>query len=225
MDQNVLVPERHRSGLRLFVQLSPEDQERLVDALASADPAFEVGTAIASVAATSGQPKELVEAVVEVFLSVFRSGVLEEMPPEDFAINLAGAARKEGDSPLEPEGESRLVKNLIRILSLEDSLGITAKADRVLREQERSLLGCRVVTDVRPIFLADPSEDPVMGLVVHSLRLTYQVDHELKELYVSLGRDRIEQLIATLQRALSKQESLERLLSEKGVMCRTRESV
>ena len=68
-------------------------------------------------------------------------------------------------------------------------LGLTAKASELTSENERVLCpaNCRILSDVRPVFVDDPAEDPAAVLIQHTLKLAYHSeDDTVREFYVTL---------------------------------------
>lgn len=94
----------------------------------------------------------------------------------------------------------------------------------VMREHEHVLCEPRVLTDLRPVF--GKNEEPAAGVIVHTMKIKY---HEgaygpLKEFFVALNSEDIEELRDILDRATRKEESLRRLATEAGLRCLDLES-
>ncbi len=106
---------------------------------------------------------------------------------------------------------------LVRLLGL-NSLDIAARAADILYERERTVHGIpRVFTDMRPVFGADPETGPRGAVIVHTLKISYHERGQIRELFVALDAENVNELIDVLQRANSKADALKRFLDNTGL--------
>ena len=73
------------------------------------------------------------------------------------------------------------------------------------------------MTDMRPVFGSD--EKPAGAVVVHTLKLTYHEGpkRSLREFFVAMNRDDLDELREVLDRALRKQSELSHVLAQCGL--------
>lgn len=109
--------------------------------------------------------------------------------------------------------------DLNTIMRAEGSLGVSAKVAGLRGEYENVYYSARVLTDIRPVFGADPTSKPVAGAVVHTLRLTFhQTGSESRnEFYVAMDSKDLTQLRQLLDRAAAKEVSLASVIEEAGM--------
>ena len=130
-------------------------------------------------------------------------------------IDQVSSATGEDDTPVFGEGEREVFKhNIEPLLSLHNSLEITAKSNNVYAEHDHVFCSARIMTDMRPVF--DESDDFNLSAVgiVHTIKIEYHrngdhnsffvaMDHsDLKEMQKLLNRE--EQKTAKLVGSLSK---------------------
>jgi hypothetical protein len=149
-----------------------------------------------------------------VSLYTLRDGIDLDTP--GFADAVCDAMDESGSEDLEfaNEDEREAFKvRLIRLLGI-DLLDTSAKANGLLYDHEHTVHAPpRVLTDVRPIFGTDPADDPKGAVITHTLKITYHEGGRVREFFVALDPDQVDELIGVLERANLKAESLKRTLA------------
>lgn len=107
-----------------------------------------------------------------------------------------------------------LQNRLERLSSLENVI-TSVKASFLMAERDKLLLSSRVVSDLRPI-LEDDLSNPAM-LILNTLKLEYQKDGEKQSAYIGLDKQDIADLIAQLERAQRKANSLGQILKQSQI--------
>jgi len=103
-------------------------------------------------------------------------------------------------------------ERLVRALSVE-SLASLGKALGLSGETERTFVGARILTDVRPIF-DDGSSPRVEGFVViNTLKIDFHEGREHGEVYIALDSADLESLRKRVERAQAKTASLSETMS------------
>ncbi len=69
------------------------------------------------------------------------------------------------------------------------------------------------MTDIRPIFGPDPENEPESAVIVHTLKISYHEGRQIKEFFLALDPEQVDELIGVLERASLKSESLKRMLA------------
>lgn len=116
------------------------------------------------------------------------------------------------DTPPPAEAVVRLEK-LLTARPLQDS----AKALVLLHEQPQVFQDCRIITDLRPLF-GDNDTELRAFTVTHQLRIGYDTPSESSDFYVALEADDLRRLRSAIDRALSKQASLESFSRQAGAV-------
>jgi hypothetical protein len=107
--------------------------------------------------------------------------------------------------------------HLVQLLGVR-SFSVSARATDLLYEHEHTVHGpMRVLTDIRPIFETDPESDPEGAVIVHTLKISYHDGRRVKEFFIALDSEQVDELIGVLGRASLKAETLKRLLASTNV--------
>jgi len=133
-------------------------------------------------------------------------------------------ALKELDNPLindaSPEQFKAFESFVAEYLSIQTPLGIRAKAFRVMSQHGRVFLRSEIYSDIRTVFQSiDPNIRPEVGVLFHSLKLTYMEDREKREFYIAMDHKDLQQLARTIDRALKKHVTLSRMITDFGMEC------
>jgi hypothetical protein len=161
-----------------------------------------------------------VEEMVTALLHLHSVRDVRESPVADLAESVALGLERDplnGDTETPPEDNEVFRERLTDALSV-NQLRIIARAAGLRFENEHSLTGTRVVTDIRPVFEQEnPHEPPAGAMVVHTLKINYIASGEENSFFVSLDAEDIRELTEQLQRANSKTESLQAVLKAADV--------
>jgi hypothetical protein len=215
----VTIPESDYPGLAALVALKEESMGELLSALAEApdvsDPR-KLAKAISAKAKGIPPEKASVIAPVVISLSVGREAL--DYTAAAFAGAVCDAMEETGLEMLKLGSERpHLEENLARILSI-DSLAALIKAQTILRnEYERVLCSVRILTDLRPVFGADAA-DALVGMgIVHNLRIKYHASEGLKEFFVALDGEELQEVANIVERAKNKEKNLKAILERAGI--------
>lgn len=215
-----LVPPQHVAVLKRWLELPGEGIEQFSAALEKTKPHFNAPDLAAELIPLSELPPDLVRGIVELLISVYRTGEPEK-PIETFLdrdVKLALTHTKVFSEGKEHEEWGRLRKFFLHALSLERVIGTTAKAGPVLTEHERIFQGARVLTDFRPIFHIDVSEKPNAGLIIHMLKITQRDKYDKKtDAYYAMDSNDVAALKQVLDRALEKEKALHQTMNDAGL--------
>jgi hypothetical protein len=141
-----------------------------------------------------------------------------DFPVDGFASELVVAMREtRSDELVLPEEEaSRFVERIVRLLAVE-SLNSASRAADLASDHPQVFCAARLITDLRPVFGADPAQRPAGAVVTHTLRLHLHKggDHEVH--YIALDSRAIAKLKEVLERAEAESRTLRSLLVETGI--------
>jgi hypothetical protein len=123
-----------------------------------------------------------------------------------------GKKKNDEQSKLPIDREATLRERLTRLLSAKP-FSTSAKAAGVLTDNQRSFVGVRVLSDIRPVFQEDPSLAPAAAVIIHSLKIEFTEDDERRELFVALDSKDLGLLADAIARARQKDESLRQIIA------------
>jgi len=215
------VPQSQVEGLKALVRLSPEAKGRLLKALRETQPTLQRNKIEETATRSSGIPAGDVHEIMKVLTTLYIVREERAVPLDKFVEELCVAATETKAPELTLTGKARdEFRDYMReLLSLDRTVGVTAKALSLLNEYKLRFCGARIMTDLRPIFGSDPSKLPLANVLVHTLRIQYHQGQNLEEEYVALDTSDVKELRLLLDRALQKEAALEELSKAAGLLC------
>jgi hypothetical protein len=109
------------------------------------------------------------------------------------------------------ESQRLILKERLEALLREKSLQLHARAWSLLYDEERCMTGCRLVTDIRPIFNEAGTEADHF-IIVNQLHIMYLANQERRNAFFALDEDDIEALSALANRAKRKIAFLRKII-------------
>jgi hypothetical protein len=213
------IPPRDRPGFSVLLELPEQAVEDLGQALETAPATFStpvlmelVAPRVQSISARNLEP------VFDTLLSLYALRAHLETSVETFAEDVCRAIEQGGANGLQlrPETREQFRRHLVRLLSI-PALSVGAKSIDVWLEQERVFHDARIITDIRPVFGTDVHASPNAALLVHTLRITYHQDNDLKQFFVAMSQADVTALRAVLDRATEKADSLVAVLEQTDI--------
>ncbi len=214
------VPLEQIGYIKKFLELPDERIDGFLDALKKADPKFNVNDLAAEISGSLDVPPPLADGIVRVLASIYLTRDLQT--PIEMFVDREVFATLKGAQAFPPElfhiQWRRFRKFLVGALSLERSLGTTAKAGPVLTQHERIFAGARIMTDLRPIYHLDVSEKPDAAVIIHMLRITQRDNfgqHSAE--YFALDSNDLKAMKELIERAEKKEKTLKGIMENSGV--------
>jgi hypothetical protein len=213
------IPERDHKPLGRVAALPDGDLDALLRALAECQPSLRRRDLVRQLAGKTILSEGELTALLRLFLTLFNLREDYHVATEVLVEEICRAATAVEELGLKSDQEKRerLKARLTRVLSLERSLGATAKALSVAFEHKYLLHQARIVTDLRPIFGANASEPPAAFVVSHVLCLECHKDKGEEELFVALDSADLSRLADVVKRAQQKDEALSRSIAPCGI--------
>jgi hypothetical protein len=217
------VPPDQIGHIKKFLELPDEKIGGFLDALAKSGPKFNVSDLAAEVSGPLHVPGPLAEGIVRVLASLYLTRdfgqPIEEFLDRDvfFALKRAQVFSAENIEDAKVQW-NKLRKFLVGALSLERSVGTAAKAGNVLTQHERIFNGARIMTDLRPIFHLNVSEEPDAAVIIHMLRITQRDNFgQQSDEYFALDHNDVALMKEIIERAIKKEETLRGIMENSGV--------
>jgi hypothetical protein len=217
------IPKAAQEGLIALTRLSEPQMSSLRRALAKSQPSLDLTQLFKRTALEVGVSEEQVGKILTVLASLYSVKVERELGFEEFGRLLFDALKETNNEALElpPERASKLRAHLEELLSLDSTLGVSARAASIMTEHEHVWQSGRILTDLRPIFSQNPAELPTALLVVHNLRIAYKEGAQTREFVVALDSDDLLSLKHLVERALQKESTVRSLAKTTGITCLT----
>jgi hypothetical protein len=201
------IPQPHREALSKLAKLDDSDYNQFVEALASTQAAISMRAYANRVAAKLPEDQnELITNIIRALIPLF--WLLDETVTKDkLATDVARSLSREASGISEEDSKS-LIDRLVSILQIEETLGTTAKATLVYTDHQHTYSQSSILTDIRPIFMTDPTKQPVASAIVHTLKIKFHQDEEKghREFFVAMDAADLIELVVV--RAKQKAESI-----------------
>jgi hypothetical protein len=197
--KNVVSPKDQFNGL------SDADRERLVAAIEQTAPDLLVHPFASAIAQRAGADAKFVEELCYFLAEWF--ALLSENPSEYLERIVEFLAVPEATSE-SVEKLDTLRGQWRRVMQADATLGVTLKAFDILRRQANSYQKAVTTTEIRPIYLTDPTKAPKHAIVLHQLHVTYQTEYGAQTAHIAIDGPSVAALIGVLQRALTKEQTL-----------------
>lgn len=216
---NLRIPEPVQRGLASFFKLSDEEIASLKEALRKARPALSLAEFSKKVSSETGLSPQKSSTLIASLGSLYSAKAEQNLTSEAFSEDLFEALKEIDKEDLHPSPDRipAIRKHIEEILSFDDSLGVTSKALRVMLEHEHVWHSARVLTDLRPVFGADPKQAPAAAVIIHNLKIAYQAGREIREFFVALDNQDLRKLQEVLERAVKKEASLSSVAEKAGL--------
>lgn len=140
-----------------------------------------------------------------------RVGVSAQELARDVAESYADTRSKDNHFPAAQV--KSLGERLKTLLSINDTVAVTAKAFDVMTEHKHTYCRARILSDIRPVF-TNSTESASAAVIIHNLQIGYHDGGtgEHREFYVALDTDDIQALKEVVERAEKKTKALESIL-------------
>jgi hypothetical protein len=211
------IPKRYYQAVKDLIALSEEQSSKLIEVLHELPLSLNLKQTIATTSAKFGDINLLHVEQLLFFLQSLHyllETVDDDISLQKLVSDIAEAVNEEESLPhLDEEGKRNFSNRLAYFLEASSVLGITAKAAKVLLENERVFLYPHILTDIRTVF-KDLQDQPVGALIVHNLRITYRQDGDEKEFFVALDDSDLASLSKQIVRAEAQAKVLKKLLEK-----------
>jgi hypothetical protein len=208
----IWIPLPYREALMALARLPGETADRLVDALAALEAYSPVSRIQEVTTSVLGEGASPAERQLGLPLLALR-GQYRQTSLEDIAKRVSESTEFELDSEERADLRSRAAAILATPV-----YATTAVATDLQTQNAHNYQSARIVTDLRPVFQDNVDDRPSGAVIVETLQLqTWTRDGESEAIFVAMDETDLEQLQATVERALHKTETLKKFLKEKDL--------
>lgn len=209
------IPEEELATLGVLLRYPKETFESICHVLETAEPEVRLDDFAPNLAAEADIGEEEAFAILELLSSMYQT--LDRSPNQEAFLGRLRLSLAE-ESPLSDLADDwpAASEKLRRLLSFENSLGVTAKARGLLIQHEHFYCKGRIITNLRPVYKRDIGT-PVASIIYHELRITYHKseDSNTHDIYIAATKQHLLRLRSLIDRALQKEDGL-RVHAERG---------
>ncbi len=218
----LVIPDAHKETLRELLSLSPEVRQSLLDAIKASKPTFMLPHLGKTVGQSAGVPVPDAIGYLSMLGSLFLYGEAQGLQPSALAVAVSRAIDADATKDWSDDSErEQFVEFLTEALSVRPGIGVPAKALDVLVQDPHPFSAARIITELRPVFLEESEGVTIAaGMIVHSLKLSsFRSDGSQEDYYVSMDSRDLQELKQVINRAIEKEESLQRMIEISDVPC------
>jgi hypothetical protein len=216
------IPLRARAALVSLANFSEPQMDALKRELRDAEPTLSLTKLAKRIAPAIKHTEDETIGLLAALSSLYVTRVGKGVTLENFSLELIEALNlKEtgkDEKPLSDEQVLKFKTDINELLSLDDSLGVTAGATSIMVELEHVWQSARILTDLRPVFGPDLRE-PKADVLIHNLRISYREGAHSNEFFVGLDSNDLRMLRDVVERALQKESSLRSRAEKNGTRC------
>jgi hypothetical protein len=208
------IPQSYEAALAGIKDMDEGTLKQLIDVLGRVSPTFRHKDLIDCVAPQiTAIPETDLDEILEVIISLYGARGRLDVSVSELAGHVCNAMEQSDNEELRLLGKDcdAFKDRLTRLLSIE-SLVYPAKAAGVVSDHDRVFVHSRTSTDLRAIFGSHAEDMPKGAAIIHVLNIVYQHEKGAENFYVAMDSEDIQSLISALQRALSKEIGLKKLL-------------
>ena len=216
-DAQLKIPDADKESVKALLSLTQSQLGSLVQAIKNAKLAktrgkFSEGVASSFEDKERGTIHDVVSLILTLEVVRSRNGVSPEKFVEDFLDSAEAASLMPEDCD-----QKSISEHLLHIFTCGHTIGAIVKAERLVIDNPSIFLDSRILTDIRPVFLSDPRERPVLGVIQHTLQITYISDSGNKEFYVSMDPLDLTRLGEVVSRAIEKNTTTAKVIESAGL--------
>lgn len=212
------IPEAELETIGRLLRYPAETFEAICHVLETAEPAVQMDYFAPNLAAEAGLEEDEAAAILELLSSMYQT--LDRSPNQDaFLARLKRSLADEPSLSSIADDWHNASEKLRRLLSFENSIGVTAKARGLLIQHEHFYCKGRILTNLRPVYKRDLGT-PVASIIYHELRITYHKsdDSDTRDIYIAATKQHLLRLRSLIDRALQKEDGLRNHAQQGGLI-------
>lgn len=201
--------------------MSTEVSDSLYKALEKARPAISTVSLASRIGPQVDLPEAKLRGILAVLVSLTLTKNVHGWSAGKIAREVIDRAIQEklkGTESLDTDAAESVSKRLSKLLSLERTVGITAKVADVVYRHAHPFHSAQIISDVRPVFSESDDLEPIAAVVMHNLELvSHDPDNTDRSYFIALDSHDLRELKNVVDRALKKEEKLDPLIEASGL--------
>jgi hypothetical protein len=199
----IVIPESQRENVAVLLRTSAADLQRLREALSGLEATTSPLRLAVAIEDKVSIPKRELRLIVRTLASWYAVRSDRNISAAEIVSELQHAAEDSGDDRV-TRGWSEISEELVKLLSMDMPLGISAKAQLLRMQAERIYINAQILSDARPIFSAGSVVAPAAFVISHTLQISSYESEVQKDFFFVLDSDDVVKLKAVLDRAIQK---------------------
>lgn len=206
------IPASEIAALTALKDMSDESVKAFVAAINSVPPSADTDEMARRVAKkVPAIPAKKLEAVLDALYGIYYIRELSGVPRPTFLNDFMEGIQNTSELRVAKTEVPKLRAKFEGLLNI-DTFNSLSKAKRLQRDGERLYCDAKIISDIRPVFRAEPTERPLGAVVTHTLKLGFHEGGNHKEFHVILDAVDLDMLADVVSRAQEKDSTLRDLL-------------
>lgn len=215
------VPSGHRSAIECLATLDSQVAGDLLKALQRLPPELDLEQLKTVVASNvDGLDEVKLQDLLRVLFSLYDLLANTNMSADELASQIGGAVQEDDCLKVLSQGQVNDLKERLRLLLDNDgTISSSYKAQAILADHKYIFKNARVFTDMRPVFKADATTEPLAIGIVHTLKVEYRGLDGPGEFFVALDPQDLKQINEEIKRSIDKENSLRKMMDRVDLNC------
>ena len=220
MSFKLSIPEEHLSKIKKILNLDEKQKKVIYDKFKIYKPS-KFGEDLQRIEEFKDFPEifELIFLLFRLYHNLLEEQIIKDY--DDFVSQIINSFIEQNESERykDTDNEIQSMKQFFKELITADTpFFYFEKAIKLLLERSKLIETIRIITDIRPVFKEHDIEAPDYCLITHNLRILYSEDLDnSKKTFFALDHQDLIQLRSQIERALEKEEELQKLCQKAGL--------
>lgn len=217
------IPDDDKEYLAELLSVKPEARDAFLESIEDPNNINKLSDFARQFQEKTGVDKEIADDIMRILLTIYNAYDASGESIETFVSALVNSFKEIVGKDVKDttDQDYQLFRDFfVNLLSLHNTLGVRAKAFRLIPEHQHLFIRSELYSDIRPIFKPDdPTVKPSAAVIVHSLKIIYRDSIGTREIFIGLDDEDLQQLKIIIDRAISKHECLKSMISDLGIQC------
>lgn len=217
---NLIIPENRQQTINFLINLSPQDKDKLIYEIEKAPSGLLINSLSEYLQDKLNFEFNLIHDIIELLFELYNVVDYSKVDAYELTEDIIKAIKSEDFINKEVELTS-FQDMMYKLLTFKSSLGITQRASKLTNEFENVFIDHRIITDVRPIFKTDNSEEIETSLIIHSLKVNYNHNgngDKNNAIFFALDNTDLKKLKDSIIRAESKEEIIKKTFDKAKIL-------
>jgi hypothetical protein len=214
------IPEDYKFGIKVIIALKDSDLAKIIQILNGTPVVLNVRKFNQKIFSQIDfiEPQEA-KNLIDTIGSLYDLRLSLNISNEEFADEIVEVIQESSDKSLKlDEGNVENFKQRLSSLLDIESLSLRAKATNLIVDHQTIFRDAKLISDIRPIFGNDVEEKPIATVLIHTLKIEYVENNDLRDFHVALDDKDVTNLIALLKHTQLKAENLKGFVKSVGLL-------